>query len=528
MNTELQHIPLRDLKEHPDNPRKHFDPVSLTDLAASILVHGILTPLLVRPNHQGFQVIGGHRRFRAAHLAELEAVPAIVHELDDRAALELMVLDNLQRDDLHPLEEAEGYAALMKEAGYDVDAIAQRISKSTKYVYDRIKLLQLVPLARKIFLDGEITVGHAILLARLSTADQARAMGIEADDPTYFLGGGLFEHESVEDDPGLDLDDEREPRKAVSVRELETWINKNVRFRPEEVDLPNLFPETAAALATAAEEELKVVKITYDHQLRPATKEEGERTYSRDSWKRADGEVDHEDYLSKSKPSKTCEHSVLGVIVAGRGRGHTLKVCVAKKKCTVHWKEEQQAANERGAPNGAGTTMGATDYAAKEQARRQREAAERARDEAERERWKKAAPKLQEALATKLSATPATKLIDLIVDRLKAYGTPAKSKFIDRGKTLEEAIQFAAFLVLSPTIVSWDATRRAPAELKKYGIDAKKIVDQVAPREKPKKEAAAKAAKKKAPAKKRKKGFTPNLAAGARALKKVQDARKSL
>lgn len=486
-------IRLAEIAPSPTNPRKTFDPEKLQELARSIAEKGLIQPILVRPHQNGggvkYEIVAGERRFRACGLANIETIACTVRELDDVQVLELQTIENLQRDDLHPLEEAEGYAALMKQGGYDVAGIAARIGKSGKYVYDRIKLLELIPLAQKIFLAGEITAGHAILLARLSPADQERTIGMEDGDTSYFLGGGLFQHENVDDDPGLELDD---PRKPASVRELQTWIDKNVRFKAAEVDLPNLFPETAAALTAAAEEKLKVVHITHDHHLVQDAKEEGERTYTRPSWKRADGQVDDEDYLEKGKPSKTCEHSVLGVIVAGRGRSQAFRVCIAKKKCAVHWKEEQEAVNERGAPNGAGSKAGQSSAREKEEARRKRQQDEQRRAEAERARWQKAGPKLQQALAEKLKTAPASQLMDVIIGKVKGYGQPATSKHMTRGKTIEDAVRFAAFLVLAPELSGYWAHEHAPKVLKAYGLDAKKIVDQVAPKEKPKKEEPAK------------------------------------
>lgn len=502
----LKEIRLEELTPSPTNPRKTFDPVKLQELADSIASKGLLQPILVRPRRPGppwtkdrdahYEVVAGERRFRAAGLAQLETVPCIVQELTDVEVLEIQTIENLQRDDLHPLEEAEGYAALMKEAGYDVGQIAQRIGKSEKYVYDRLKLLQLIPALKQVFLEGEISAGHAILLARLSAADQGRANG---GSGTQAQLTGLWAHDYGEHGYGLELQDKRR-RKPVSIRELETWIDRNVRFRPGEVDLPNLFPETAVALRAAEEEELKVVKITREFRVPDGARDEKERTIGRQSWKRADGEPDQEPWeRKKAKPSKTCEHSVLGVVVAGPGRGEAFRVCVAKKKCAVHWKEEQKAANEQGAPNSAGTKNGHA--AAVENRKRQQEDWEerRKREDAERARWKKAEPALLEAIAEKLKTTPALDLVDLILDQVAAYNHLKKSKHMPRGETLEDAVRLLGFISLAEHSTGWSAPEVAPNLLKKYGIDARKIVDQVAPKPKEPKAEAKKAAKAKKP-----------------------------
>lgn len=494
LTATLQALLLTELREHPLNPRKTFDEASLADLVESVRTHGVLTPLFVRKNGKGYEILAGHRRFRAAQRVGLKEVPAIVQEFDDKAALEIMVLDNLQRDDLHPLEESAGYASLMKDAGYDVERIAARINRSEKYVYDRIKLLQLIPELRKIFIDGEITAGHAILLARLSAVDQKHCLEGES---RYGQLGGLFQVE-LTDQSGLDLDDRR---KAVSVRELETWINDNVRFKPDAIDLPNLFPETNAALKAAIEEELKIVKITRDYRVNDAARDEKERTYGSESWKRADGQPEPDRY-GKAKVGKPCDHSVLGIVVAGPGRGDAFPVCVAKKKCTVHWAAEQKAANERGAPNGAGTKKGmasAKDTWQQQEARRREQ--QKVAD-AERARWKKAAPRLREALVEKVTGAPIATILDVVIDQCKSrWGGPAP-KGVVRGSSLEDGVRYAAFVALEQEFRNeWSLQAHATSTLKRFGVDAKKIVDEAAPAVKPEKKPKAKAATKKKAAK---------------------------
>jgi hypothetical protein len=170
---------------------------------------------------------------------------------------------------------------------------------------------------------------------------------------------------------------------------------------------------------------------------------------------------------------------------------------VAKKKCAVHWAAEQKAANERGAPNGAGTAGGLQKAREDDAARRQRWQDEERRRKAERERWKKAAPKLLEALAEAIKATPGADLVDIVIDKLKPHGAPKKSKHMGGAPTtLEDAVRLAAFFVLSETVNSaWRGPEDGPKALRQVGIDAKKIVDEVAPKakaEKPKKKKAKK------------------------------------
>ena len=494
--TDLRVLPLAALTPSPTNPRKTFDPVALEELAESIKEKGLIQPIVVRvhgPGREGYEVVAGERRYRAAMLAQVEELPCILRQLDDVAVLEIQTIENLQRDDLHPLEEAEGFAALMKEAGYDVETIAQKIGRSEKYVYDRIKLLKLTPKLKKIFLAGEISAGHAILLARLSKADQKNALG---DDRGLYYGG-LFTHDASEEVPGLKLDDTRK-RKPKSVRELATWINNNVRFRPADVDLPNLFPDTATALEDAGQRELQVVKITRNYRVPDGAKDPGERTYGSEHWRRADGEPEYR--RGKTSASKQCEHQRLGVVVGGPGRGEAFQVCVDKKKCKIHWADamKESAARKRG--GGTSSQQAAVDRAAEHERRR----LER---EAEGERWKKAQPALLEALAAKLAEKSGLDLVDLVIEECSGYRSEKDPSQIKRGKTLEDRVRFAVFQLLSKSITNeWRAPEDAPKALHQVGISAKQIVNQVAPRPKSKRSAkkvAKKAAKKAAPKKKR-------------------------
>lgn len=156
------------------NPRKTFDKAKLEELTGSVKLQGILQPILVRPiNGDGtFEVVAGERRFKAAKAAGLTEIPATVRELTDAQTLELQVIENNQREDLHPLEEAEGYEALLKckhpdGTKYSVADIAKKVGKSTAYVYQKLKLCACCPEVRNAFYDGKIDFSKALLLARI-------------------------------------------------------------------------------------------------------------------------------------------------------------------------------------------------------------------------------------------------------------------------------------------------------------------------------------------------------------------------
>ena len=208
-------LAISELHESKTNPRRHF--AGLDDLTASVKQHGVLTPLLVRADgRSGYEIIAGARRYRAAKAAKLEQLPVRVLELDDAQALEFQVIENLQREDVHPLDEALGYQALLKDGKYDVPAIAAKVSKSESYVYQRLKLAALIPEAQKAFFDEKITAGHAILIARLQPKQQKDAL--------------------------------QEMKYERSVRDLAEWIHRNVHLNLAEA----AFPKDDAELVPSA------------------------------------------------------------------------------------------------------------------------------------------------------------------------------------------------------------------------------------------------------------------------------------
>lgn len=479
----IEMIELRSLSEHPQNPRKTFDAERLAELVESVRQQGILNPLLVRPLDPaapdgGYQILAGARRFRAAAKAGLPQVPAIVRDLDDTAAFEVVVIDNLQRADLHPLEEAYGYHQLMRPSvGYSVGRVADRVGRSISYVYDRLKLLSLTKEAQQLFREGAITTAHAVILARLTPADQKRAIGKPGEGP-------LLERERTLFDP-TDKSS-RDSVKPISVRELQAWVDKHVRFDATAAD-PMLFPDTVEAVQEAKEEELKIVPITHDHNVIPSAKD-GSRTYGPQSWRRAGG-----------AGSKKCDRAVQGVIVVGPGRGQAFPVCIDKKKCAVHWGKEQRAAKKRAGQAAKGGTTGEDRWRIEQRKREE----ERKREEAESARWRRAVPTILEAIATSVKKAPVRargQLADLILRdvRYTSYGAlplETVADLVPLGQTAEDLVRHVGFVILANSAQEYVAHRSFPRVAKAFGVDARKILDEVAPE--PKEPAAAAAPAKK-------------------------------
>ena len=177
-----QEIPLARICESKTNPRRQFDETKLAELSDNIRLHGVLQPILVRHMPGGepdaFELIAGARRFRASKLAGRETIPASIRELTDTECLELQLIENLQRADVHELDEARGYAALMQlqPDTYTVETLAEKIGRSEKYVYARLRLMHLDDAIQQAFYVGKLTVAHAFEIARLQPEDQRRAL----------------------------------------------------------------------------------------------------------------------------------------------------------------------------------------------------------------------------------------------------------------------------------------------------------------------------------------------------------------
>ena len=209
--TEYRNVSLSLLNESKTNPRRTFEELALKELAESIRAQGVLSPLLVRPlTEHGFEIVAGARRYRAAQIAEVSTVPVRIVNLSDAQAVEMSIVENLQRKDVDPLEEAQGFRALLdlEEPKYSIEQIAAKVGKSAVFVASRLKLTDLVPAAVDAFYADEIGVGHALLLAKLPADQQEGALS--ACFKEVYNGGS------------------KPARILLPVRNLQFWIDSNI------------------------------------------------------------------------------------------------------------------------------------------------------------------------------------------------------------------------------------------------------------------------------------------------------------
>ena len=169
-------IATADIHPNPAQPRRHFSEDSLQELAASLKRHGLIQPILVRPHGGGYQIVAGERRWRAAQKAQLHQIKAVVRELSDEETLEIALIENIQRQDLNPIEEADAYRKLCDDFGHSQSELAAIVEKSRSHVANMMRLLELPTLVRELVIEGKLSMGHARAL--LGSDDSARLAAV--------------------------------------------------------------------------------------------------------------------------------------------------------------------------------------------------------------------------------------------------------------------------------------------------------------------------------------------------------------
>lgn len=178
-------LPIEDIVPNPNQPRIHFNETELRELSESIQEHGVLQPLLVRKHGNGYEIIAGERRYQASKLAGLEELPVIIKDVDDEEMLALALIENLQRSDLNPVEEAKGYRQLIDASGMTQEALSKAVSKSRSAITNSLRLLDLPEVVQQMIFEGKLTAGHARAIlavpyedARIKLAEKVVAEGL--------------------------------------------------------------------------------------------------------------------------------------------------------------------------------------------------------------------------------------------------------------------------------------------------------------------------------------------------------------
>ena len=225
-NSPYQHLPIHRVEPNPNQPRRDFDEEELQALADSIATHGVVQPLTVRQLPSGYyQIIAGERRWRAARMAELSEIPAVIIEADDKKTMELALIENLQRQDLNPVEEALGYRSLMEDYGLTQEDTAKRVGKSRPAVANALRLLGLCPEVLEQVRSGKLSAGHARAVLSLKSEKAQK----EAAQKIVALGLSVRQAELLCKNLNKEPAPEKEPTLAVNyVAECEKYLSKHL------------------------------------------------------------------------------------------------------------------------------------------------------------------------------------------------------------------------------------------------------------------------------------------------------------
>ncbi|WP_445506484.1 ParB/RepB/Spo0J family partition protein [Niallia sp. 03190] len=222
----IQEISIKELRPNPYQPRKVFEKKAIEELKASILEHGILQPIIVRKSIKGFEIVVGERRYRAAKEAKLEVIPAVVRELSEQQMMELAVLENLQREDLSPIEEAHAYQLLMKKLKITQEELSKRLGKSRPHIANHVRLLSLPSSIQENISNGTLSMGHGRALLSLKNKDKLSLVvekvikeGLNVRQLEHFI-------QQMNENVSRETKNEKKETKSVFIKEQESYLRE--------------------------------------------------------------------------------------------------------------------------------------------------------------------------------------------------------------------------------------------------------------------------------------------------------------
>lgn len=427
------HVPLDQLRPSALNPRRTASVAADQELLESIRAHTILTPLLVRPvPGDVFEIVAGHRRYAAAVELGFEAVPVVVRDLTDDEARQAAIIENLHRENLAPLDEAESYQALLDLPGATVASVAAAVGKSTAYIGRRLKLLGLIADAQDALRAGQMDVARAELLAKLDEDAQAEAL-----DSVVWLD--LFARPA----DGADRDGPRTAAALCSLADLRRWVDQRTRLSLDDLvhdpETMALFPEASEALAeneTAhAPEPLLEVALDHDGSPKKSTVPPGVRRLNTHF---------------REVTGTPCASARRAIVVFGTRKGEVVVVCPAKKDCQTHWPSKANIL--AGSPTAPRRTW-------------QEEEAERKRVAQIWERVRPAAVQAAVQATAKIKTTPA-----ILLEALRQFFYSEASEALKAtGTRAPTPATFGRLYVLAKTLRDYYQDDSAARALKKIG-----------------------------------------------------------
>ena len=175
-DSDIKNIPIKDIRSNPYQPRKRFDEETMRELAESIKEHGLFTPIIVKKSIKGYELVAGERRVKAAELAGFTDIPAIIKDYSDEEMMEISILENTQRENLNPIEEAEAYKKLIDKVGFTQEELAKKVSKSRSYITNVLGIVNLPEEVKTLVIDGKLSMAHARILSKLEDEDYVIAL----------------------------------------------------------------------------------------------------------------------------------------------------------------------------------------------------------------------------------------------------------------------------------------------------------------------------------------------------------------
>jgi ParB family transcriptional regulator, chromosome partitioning protein len=359
--SDYRDLPIDWLVESPSNPRQSFSEDAMKELAESIRANGVLQPLLVRPvSERRFEIVFGARRYRGSLLAEKDTVPVCIREMTDAQVLEAQLVENLQRQDVHPLDEAQGFAALLRldEPKYSIELIAAKCGKSAGYVASRLRLTELAPAAVEAFTKDEIGLGHALLLAKLQQQQQQEALAAcwqesysGASKPKRILLPVRHLKEWIEHNILLELASAPFSREdATLVAEAgscldcskrtghNTLLFEGIAAQHDSCSDPACYQEKVDAhIKQTVATKPKLVQISTSYG-KPA---EGSPVVPRNQYVEIHEEKPKNKFQREAPEYKTCKYMSEAIVSEGVEKGELRKVC-ANPDCPVHHRKKQR------------------------------------------------------------------------------------------------------------------------------------------------------------------------------------------
>ncbi len=400
---EVTMLPIKKLKDCPLNPRRTYDKKLLDELTESIKAKGVQDPITVRSVNSHYEVVAGSRRVRAAAAAGLKEIPAFIREFTDEEASQFAIIDNLQREDITPLDEAEGYALLLKKQRGTAEKIAAQIGKPRAYVVQRLKLNALIDPAKKALQSGTLPLGHAILIARLQPKDQQRTFQFAVKTWQQFKGDFEFRNELNPSLTDEKLEQYKDPARTVcSISDLRKFIDEriNLDLRAAAFDTKDveLLPKAGACIncpkRTGFNKDLfdditkgdfctdadcyGAKQTAFTDRLKATLKKDKKKyqEITRDQRKPDDHPSAITERSFKYVKGKPCKFTRTGIYIDADMKGKTALICSAKKECKQHFGEQIAERKSRSSSGRSGSHI---DYETQERQREERTAAAKKR-----------------------------------------------------------------------------------------------------------------------------------------------------